>query len=59
MKAPLLIRPGEEWLRAQCTVCGRTWEAVGTVNSRRAIAAAQRHADRTGHVIDAQHANVK
>jgi hypothetical protein len=48
-----------EWLKAECTgeACDRHWEATGAINCRRAAERAQRHANRTGHLIDLQWAN--
>lgn len=53
------ILEGGEWIKARCEGegCDRTWEAHGTLNSRRVAARAQAHSDRTGHWIDVQWAN--
>jgi hypothetical protein len=65
---------GEEWFEAECEgchalcagctgpatcPCGRTWSGRGTIESRHKHALAQKHANRTGHVVAAQHANVR
>lgn len=51
------VQRGEERFTAQCEECDRTWAARGTINSRRAMRQAQKHADRTGHRIAAQWTN--
>lgn len=66
--AVILTTPGEEWFEATCAgasldadgeliPCDRHWSARGTIASRRAAARAQKHSDRTGHMLDAQWAN--
>ena len=52
---------GEEWAKASCTGpgCDRQWEGRGTLAARRVIDRAQKHSNRTGHVIDLQHANAR
>lgn len=60
---------GEEWVEAKCQGreletgghedCDRSWSARGTLNSRQALKRAQKHADRTGHRVDVQHANAR
>lgn len=63
---PLAGSLGEEWFEAKCTghpetgaPCDRTWSARGVIRSRDALARAQAHADRMGHIIDAQHGNIR
>lgn len=53
----MTIRAGVETFNARCETCDRHWHATGTVNSRRAHRQAQRHSDRTGHLIQAEWAN--
>jgi hypothetical protein len=48
---------GEEWIEAECQGCDRRWSGHGTRDSRQALKRAQKHADRTGHLVSAQHAN--
>lgn len=48
-----------EWMEATCEGCEMKWKATGTIDSRRKIELAQKHADRTGHRIDLQHANAR
>lgn len=48
---------GPEWFKAQCAGCSRTWSGKGTIDSRRQRELAQKHADRTGHSVSAEHAN--
>jgi hypothetical protein len=50
---------GPERFKAACEGedCDQTWEAHGTIECRRAMSRAQKHADRTGHRIAAEWAN--
>lgn len=50
---------GPEWVKATChgEDCDRTWEGHGSVESRRAVARAQKHVDRTGHQVALEWAN--
>jgi hypothetical protein len=48
---------GEEWFEAECGGCDRRWSGRGTSESRQALKRAQKHADRTGHLVSARHAN--
>lgn len=61
MREVVILDPsgGREWFSAKCEGdgCDRTFEGSGTLGSRRAAERAQKHADRSGHRIDAQWAN--
>lgn len=51
------VLQGPETFEATCTNCGRSWKGLGRQQSRRARRKAQQHADKTWHLIEAQHAN--
>lgn len=53
----LLEVQGVESFDASCNQCGRRWQGTGTINARRAARQAQRHADRTLHIITAEWAD--
>lgn len=54
--APRILQ-GPEWFEATCSNCGRHWRGIGRQAARRARRKAQEHANKTWHLIEAQHAN--